>query len=784
MYHNNASCLSHRECPLWWRQFSSKNTSLVTITVGDTGQTASVQIQPETFFTKVASFLKTLKQSSALASIPSNVQKIVFTIAGPEMSTMTKEVLVAGQTQIRESFSVPNGKNRYFYVAAKNISEQVLYQGDATADLKGAPVHLTIFMQALDTTPPSVISTDPANNETGVPITSLIITTFSEIIDPSTFNITTFSLTGNGLSVGGTISASGAVVTFTPSVNLAYSTAYTATITTGVSDMAGNQIAADYSWTFTTAPAPDTTPPAITGVSPGIDAPDVAVTSTITATFSEAMDPATITSSAFLLKDKNNNIVTGTVAYTGMTATFTPSAGLEPNMIYTATVTRGVKDLAGNPMASDYSWSFTTADEATKYPVVVSVTPANADTDVAINTVLSATFSKDMDPATLNTSTFILQHDTTTIAGTVTYFGKTAITPVAGTVTCSGKTATFTPSSNLIPNTTYTAKITTGAMDSEGNPLTSDYSWSFTTAISSPVITVTPSTVTIQALTNPESSITDNTTFAISGGTPPYTVTSGNVSLISNPGTLAGSQFTIDPNSVCASTPVTLTVKDVTNATIPVNVTLVPPPISVFANPANRTICEDTTACTAGIEALLLAFMGVAPFHVVSSNTPVIINSGSIANYFYYIDAIDNSISEDTTVNIQVQDSCSQSVNTSVFVLNQAGTAGIDIEPISATILGLPGIGYTIANYGSAVANVTVWVEYGDACFSECQERTISVPAGGTASDTVPTSPIIPTIYTIVVDPGNAFAETNESNNCIDSGGGGCSFPPTSCGGF
>ena len=122
---------------------------------------------------------------------------------------------------------------------------RVLYRGDAATDLEGKPVFLVINMQALDTTPPSVISTDPASNETGVAITSAIIITFSETIDPATLNATTFSLSGNGLAVGGTISVNGAVATFTPLSNLAYSTGYTATITTGVMDTAGNNMASD-----------------------------------------------------------------------------------------------------------------------------------------------------------------------------------------------------------------------------------------------------------------------------------------------------------------------------------------------------------------------------------------------------------------------------------------------------------------------------------------------------------------------------------------------------------
>ena len=182
---------------------SSKNTSLVTITVGSSGQTAALRIEPETFLVKLKAFFKNRTQNPAYASIPSSVHKIMFTIAGPDMSTMTKDVFIAGQSQIRESFSVPNGKNRYFLVEAKDISGRILYRGDTATDLEGKPVFLVINMQALDSTPPSVISTDPASNKTGVPITSAILITFSETIDPATLNAATFSLSGNGLAVGG-----------------------------------------------------------------------------------------------------------------------------------------------------------------------------------------------------------------------------------------------------------------------------------------------------------------------------------------------------------------------------------------------------------------------------------------------------------------------------------------------------------------------------------------------------------------------------------------------------
>jgi hypothetical protein len=70
------------------------------------------------------------------------------------------------------------------------------------------------------------------------------------------------------------------------------------------------------------------------------------------------MDSSTLTTSTFTLDQG----VTGSVAYdaTSKTATFTPSTKLSANKSYTATIKSGVKDIAGNALASDYTWKFET----------------------------------------------------------------------------------------------------------------------------------------------------------------------------------------------------------------------------------------------------------------------------------------------------------------------------------------------------------------------------------------------------------------------------------------
>lgn len=86
------------------------------------------------------------------------------------------------------------------------------------------------------------------HNATGVAVNTAITATFSEIMAASTINTATFTISG----VTGTVTYNGATATFTPSVNLAYSTTYTATVTTGVKDSSGNAMANNYTWTFTT----------------------------------------------------------------------------------------------------------------------------------------------------------------------------------------------------------------------------------------------------------------------------------------------------------------------------------------------------------------------------------------------------------------------------------------------------------------------------------------------------------------------------------------------------
>jgi hypothetical protein len=102
--------------------------------------------------------------------------------------------------------------------------------------------------------PPTIVSVGPVKGASGICPNTLVIATFSEAMNPTTINATTFTLTDPASVTGQvTYDAPSHVATFTPASNLALNTTYAATITTGAQDLFGNSLASNYVWTFTTA---------------------------------------------------------------------------------------------------------------------------------------------------------------------------------------------------------------------------------------------------------------------------------------------------------------------------------------------------------------------------------------------------------------------------------------------------------------------------------------------------------------------------------------------------
>lgn len=110
---------------------------------------------------------------------------------------------------------------------------------------------------------PTVTTTVPADGATGICPTSSATTTFSDAMDATTINATTFTVTDAGVAVAGTVSynATTRVASFAPTnpAGFAPSRTFVATIrsgSTGVKDLGGIALAADRVFGFTTGTLP------------------------------------------------------------------------------------------------------------------------------------------------------------------------------------------------------------------------------------------------------------------------------------------------------------------------------------------------------------------------------------------------------------------------------------------------------------------------------------------------------------------------------------------------
>lgn len=321
-----------------------------------------------------------------------------------------------------------------------------------------------------DTTPPTVVSTQPMDGTTNFPLGGLISATFSEDIDPATVNVASFSLTSGGAPLAGFVSYDPATLTatFAPAAALPSNATIDALLTQGIRDVAGNALASPASFSVTTE-AVDTTPPGIVSVTPPDQGTGVSTLAPVSAVFSEALDPNTVTASAFTVS-RAGVPVPGDVSYDPLTftATFTSSAPFPTNTTLRVDVRPTIQDLAGNALASQAIWTFTTDVGDTTPPLVTAVDPADLSSNVALGGLISATFSEDIDPASISAGTFLVMEGGASLPGIIGYDPATF-------------TATFAPSVPLPPNATIEGRLTTVITDLAGNALAAPFDWSFST---------------------------------------------------------------------------------------------------------------------------------------------------------------------------------------------------------------------------------------------------------------------------------------------------------------
>ena len=298
--------------------------------------------------------------------------------------------------------------------------------------------------------------------------------------------ITLTNTTATPVPVAGAVSLSsdGLTLNFVPAAQLPANANFTINVQ-NATDYVGNVIT-PFSSQFSTGTGADTSngivlsfnPPNTQGAAsptPPATKTPVPVNSTIVVSYSKLVDPLTVNSNTLHVQTNNGLLISGTYTVDnsgnnspGGIVTFTPEANFPSSaviQVYANYNGNYVTDFSGNNFVNT-SESFTTAGTADNTPpVITSVTPTNNSTNLGLNTTVTLTFSKPLNPGTINNGTFNLFNGTTRLNPSVSY---------------SADYQVVTMTQSLPNNATITVVATSGVQDLAGNSL-ADFSSTFTT---------------------------------------------------------------------------------------------------------------------------------------------------------------------------------------------------------------------------------------------------------------------------------------------------------------
>jgi hypothetical protein len=318
----------------------------------------------------------------------------------------------------------------------------------------------------IDNFQPSLVSVSPQSGAKGVPLNARVTARFSEPINPLTVSANTFGVTGlTGTITVGTDLLS---VTWTPTQLLLPNTSYSVLVQTigtdVIRDLAGNaMLTPTFSaglGTFTTGSGPiDTTGPQVLAVSPADANPAMPINGQVVIQFSEPLGAASVHGQTVTVT-AGGVPIPGTItleqANTVVRWKLPVLTQFAPNTLHTVTVTTGVTDMVGNPLATTFTSTFTTgANLDTTAPTVTSVTPAANLTNVSRSTQITVTLNEAIDPATV-----VMADSNAGGTFNLTSFGViSGIVQGTAVVSSDRKTLTFTPTFPLLANQLFSVNL-------------------------------------------------------------------------------------------------------------------------------------------------------------------------------------------------------------------------------------------------------------------------------------------------------------------------------------
>ncbi len=373
---------------------------------------------------------------------------------GESGDNVVSSVFVAKPGVATTVSGLTNGKTYFFALDAQDVNGN------------HSPRSVVGSVTPKDVTPPTLLSSEPANLASNLTLVQTVRFTFSEAVDASAFaidgctkNASTCPAGSLNLTKLGTpvFSAGNTVATFTPSSDL-FAGGGTFVLTLTAKDVAGNNLTGQNSLEFSVNIPPDTTAPTVQGVLENLDVDNRA---TIRFDFSEAVDHASA-EAAFLSAPP----ITCTWTWTLNTAKCVSKTFLEQKTTYSITMGTGVVDTAGNHMLAAAQFNFLTADAP---PRVIKFSPV---TDLFCNAGISApiniTFSEPMSIGT-GGAFGVKVNGQTFFGGAITWNTDTTV-------------MTYTPSAVYGYGKTVTWNLSTGS-DKDGKAMTAGRTASFCTEL-------------------------------------------------------------------------------------------------------------------------------------------------------------------------------------------------------------------------------------------------------------------------------------------------------------
>ncbi len=318
----------------------------------------------------------------------------------------------AGSSMVEGLVRVAPGGRSAAFVPRRPLAPGAAYTLELTAgvtDLAGQPLqpYFSFFLtaQAGDTQAPAVVAVSPPAGASGVPTNALVTVKVSEAVSAVSVGLDTLALRAGSSRVPGGVTQSDdrTLLTFTPSAPLAPATSYQAAVT-GFTDLSGNP-GAGFTFSFTTSadPAADGVAPAVLAVFPPTGATAVDPATPIVWTFSEPVDPLSVSSRFMPVVLDTGGALSGTYRIEGPMVTFTPVPPL-PALTRVRPLLLGgaVRDLAGNTAEFFESFFDTGGSVEEVPPQLLMVTPVDGATDIGPNVPVVFTFSEPISPLSID----------------------------------------------------------------------------------------------------------------------------------------------------------------------------------------------------------------------------------------------------------------------------------------------------------------------------------------------------------------------------------------------